>query len=45
MRGDEAKMLAAGCGGYISKPIEVNSFAAQIRSMLRPSASDLPELP
>jgi len=45
MRGDEAKMLAAGCGGYISKPIEVNSFAGQIRSMLRPSASGLPELP
>ena len=36
MWGDEEKMLAAGCGGYISKPIDVNSFAAQIRLLLGP---------
>lgn len=39
MQGDEEKMRAAGCDGYISKPIDVNSFAAQIRSLLRSSAS------
>jgi len=39
MRGDEAKMLAAGCGGYISKPIDVNRFAAQVRALLCPLPS------
>jgi two-component system, cell cycle response regulator DivK len=34
MKGDEAKMLAAGCDGYLSKPIDVASFAAQVRSWL-----------
>ena len=39
MRGDEAKMRAAGCDGYVSKPIDVNKFAAQIRSMLPSGAA------
>jgi CheY-like chemotaxis protein len=34
MKGDEARMLAAGCDGYISKPIEVATFAAQVRGLL-----------
>ncbi len=34
MRGDEAKMRAAGCDGYLSKPIDVKTFAAQVRSCL-----------
>ncbi len=34
MQGDEAKMLAAGCDGYLSKPINVHTFAASIRAML-----------
>lgn len=38
MRGDEAKMRAAGCDGYISKPIDVTSFASQIRALLPPAA-------
>lgn len=38
MRGDEAKMRAAGCDGYVSKPIEVKKFAAQLRSLLLSSA-------
>jgi two-component system cell cycle response regulator DivK len=36
MRGDEEKMRAAGCDGYISKPIDVNRFAGQIRQLLEP---------
>jgi two-component system, cell cycle response regulator DivK len=36
MKGDEAKMRAAGCNGYIAKPIEVVSFAAQVRAFLTP---------
>ena len=34
MRGDEAKMRAAGCDGYLSKPINVHTFAASVRAML-----------
>jgi len=39
MKGDEARMRAAGCDGYISKPIDVARFAAQIRACL-PQQSD-----
>ena len=39
MKGDEAKLTAAGCDGYISKPIDVSTFAAQIRACL-PGKSD-----
>lgn len=35
MRGDEAKMRAAGCDGYLSKPIEVKKFGAQVRACLQ----------
>ncbi len=35
MRGDEAKMRAAGCDGYVSKPIDVTRFAAQVRGFLQ----------
>ena len=34
MKGDEAKMRAAGCDGYIAKPIDVATFAATVRSRL-----------
>jgi CheY-like chemotaxis protein len=34
MQGDEAKMLAAGCDGYLSKPINVATFAASVRARL-----------
>lgn len=34
MKGDEAKMLAAGCDGYISKPINVGTFVTQVRACL-----------
>ncbi|MCA1828644.1 MAG: response regulator [Myxococcales bacterium] len=35
MRGDEERFLAAGCHGYISKPIDVKTFAAQIEAIIR----------
>jgi two-component system cell cycle response regulator DivK len=35
MKGDEAKMRAAGCDGYISKPIDIATFAASVRSHLK----------
>ena len=34
MKGDEARMIAAGCDGYISKPIDVATFAQQVRAFL-----------
>ena len=35
MKGDEAKMRAAGCDGYIAKPIDVATFAKQVEDMLK----------
>jgi two-component system, cell cycle response regulator DivK len=37
MRGDEERMRAAGCDGYLSKPIDVHKFADQVRSCLQAS--------
>jgi CheY-like chemotaxis protein len=31
MKGDEERMRAAGCDGYIAKPIDVATFAGQVR--------------
>lgn len=39
MKGDERKMLAAGCDGYLSKPIHVQSFAAEVRQLLEAGAA------
>lgn len=38
MKGDEARMREAGCDGYISKPIDVKQFAAQVAQYLPASA-------
>jgi len=38
MKGDEAKALAAGCDGYIPKPIDTRRLAGQIMEYLRASA-------
>ena len=34
MKGDAARMRDAGCDGYLSKPIDVATFAAQVRALL-----------
>ena len=34
MRGDRERFLAGGCSGYISKPIQVASFVADVRRYL-----------
>jgi CheY-like chemotaxis protein len=34
MTGDSDRILAAGCDGYISKPLDVQQFPAQVASFL-----------
>jgi CheY-like chemotaxis protein len=38
MAGDRERFLAAGCDGYISKPIDPGRFAELVRSLLRGTA-------
>ena len=35
MAGDRERCLAAGCNGYLEKPIDPQTFAAQVESFLR----------
>lgn len=40
MKGDEARILAAGCDGYIAKPLDYKVFLATVADYLaRPSAA------
>ncbi len=34
MKGDEERILAAGCDGYIAKPIEYKAFLAEVSRLL-----------
>lgn len=34
MRGDREEALAAGCDGYLAKPIDTRTFAEQVRAAL-----------
>lgn len=40
MRGDEARMRAAGCDAYLSKPIDVKTFGSQVRACLEARLGD-----
>lgn len=42
MRGDEEKARAAGCDGYISKPIDTRAFPMQIAEYLAGAARPAP---
>jgi CheY-like chemotaxis protein len=35
MQGDRERFLAAGCHGYISKPIDVKTFVAEVEAIHR----------
>lgn len=39
MQGDEERILAAGCDGYIAKPIQYKSFLAEVQRLLATSSS------
>jgi len=34
MRGDKERFLALGCDGYIAKPLQVATFAEEVRALL-----------
>jgi CheY-like chemotaxis protein len=42
MKGDEERMLAAGCDGYIAKPIDTRTLPASINRYLARRASTMP---
>ncbi len=41
MKGDDKKALDAGCDGYISKPINIESFIDMIKKFLKTYQKDL----
>ncbi len=40
MRGDRERAIAAGCVGYLSKPIDTRTLGAELRTHLRKSRPD-----
>ena len=45
MKGDEARLRAAGCDAYVSKPIDVATFAQTVRAYLGAGAGVPPVEP
>ncbi len=43
MRGDEKRILEAGCDGYVAKPIAYKEFLAQVARLLAGAAAPRPE--
>lgn len=40
MKGDREQTLAAGCDGYIPKPIDIDSFSTEIQQFLNNGSSE-----
>jgi len=40
MKGDEKKILAAGCDGYMTKPIDTREFPKTVARLIKSSARD-----
>jgi CheY-like chemotaxis protein len=45
MATDAERALAAGCDGYITKPIDIHRFAAEVAAVLQPRRHGQPEVP
>jgi len=45
MTGDREQALAAGCAGYIPKPIDTRTFGKQVRRFLRPATPGASPIP
>jgi CheY-like chemotaxis protein len=45
MKGDEERALAAGCAGYLTKPIDTRSLPARLRKYLHDDGQPRPEEP
>ena len=43
MKGDEERIRAAGCDGYIAKPVAYREFLATISAQLAPAAEAAPQ--
>jgi two-component system cell cycle response regulator DivK len=43
MRGDEEKILASGCDGYMAKPIAISQFLELIETFMLKTAAGAPE--
>jgi CheY-like chemotaxis protein len=41
MKGDEQRVMDAGCDGYITKPINTRKFAGQVASFLTSENSNI----
>jgi two-component system cell cycle response regulator DivK len=39
MRGDESRIMNAGCDGYVTKPIDYKSFLSEVARLLASSAT------
>ncbi len=40
MKGDQEKALAAGCDGYITKPIDTRTFATTVKRLIPPASKE-----
>lgn len=45
MKGDEEKAVAAGCDGYITKPIDTRRFPAQVAALIETGKATPEEAP
>ena len=45
MKGDEEKALAAGCAGYLTKPIDTRTFAQTVERFLAAGAASSSTVP